>query len=211
MGVPGGQKPWFSPEYVAWLYKHPSVWGFDLPADMPGANMIPHDALRKKYGDYNFTSSLAWMMGMAIDAIQEARERGDTGEHTIGMWGVDMAAESEYGYQRSGCQYFCQIAKGLGIEVILPMESDVMTPPALYGLSEKSHRSIKLQSRAVELAGKLAHAKQQQAAIGNQVIFLEGAIEDLQYMRNNWDFDGDPNWAEFGDIFGKTGESFGNS
>ena len=118
VGAPSAQKPWFSPEYVAWLYKHPCVWGFDLPKDMPGAKVIPHDALRKKYGDFFFTSSLAWMFGMAIDTIQEARERGDTGEHTIALYGVDMAAQSEYGLQRSGCQYFGQIWRSRAVQSV---------------------------------------------------------------------------------------------
>ena len=199
------QKPWFSPEYVAWLYQQPRVWGFDLPADMPGAAAIPHEKLRLKYGDYNFTSTLAWMFAIAFETILEAREnltKPQTERDTIGLWGVDMSATEEYGYQRSGCQFFCQLASFLGIDILAPPESDLLTPPPLYGLHECTHKGVKFRARRAELETRLAVLEQQRARVDQEYWFVKGALDDLTYMQGNWLFDGTtPCAADFGAIF----------
>jgi hypothetical protein len=174
---------------------------FDAPEEMPNAHMIPHVPLRAKYGDYFFTSSLAWMAAMAIEAILLSAHKGDVGPHSIGFWGVDMAANEEYGYQRAGCQYFAQIAEGLGIEVVIPKESDLMTPPPLYGLSERTHRGVKLTSRKAEIDNRLKMAETKKSMAEQEVSFLTGAKDDLDYHMKMWNFDGEPNKAKFAAIF----------
>jgi hypothetical protein len=161
------------------------VWGFDLPKDMPGAKMIPHAPLRQKYGDFFFTSTVAWMFAMAIECMRITEDE----EKVIGLWGVDMAATEEYGYQRAGCQYFAQLAQGLGITMYVPPESDLLTPPPLYGLFESTHRGIKLTSRKREIDSRLAMAEQKKAMADQEVAFLKGAVDDLQYHLNNWLFE----------------------
>jgi hypothetical protein len=204
LGKADTQVPWFSPEYVGWLYKHPCVWMFDPPADMPGARLLPHLPLRAKYGDFFFTSTIAWMMAMAIEAILLTRMKGGEeaeADHAIGLWGVDMAATEEYGYQRAGCQFFAQIAQSLGIEVVVPFESDLLTPPPLYGLFESTHRGIKLTSRMAEISNRLAVAEQQKARADLECSFLKGAVDDLQYHMNNWLWDEPGKSCNFGAIF----------
>jgi hypothetical protein len=175
------------------------VWGFDLPADMPGAQKIPHEALRAKYGDFFFTSTIAWMMAMAIECMIASDEED---QHYIGLWGVDMAATEEYGYQRAGCQFFAQVAQGLGIQVYVPPESDLLTPPPLYGLFESTHRGIKLTARQGELTSRMAVAQANKQKADQEVMFIQGAIDDMQYHMNNWLFDDRGGMAaNFGDIF----------
>ncbi len=208
IGKPGEQKPWFSPEYVAWLYKHPCVWGFDLPENMPGAKKIPEIALRRKYGDYFFTSTLAWMFAMAIEVIeQDGKETGNTRGHEIGLWGVDMAATEEYGYQRAGCQFFCQIAQSLGIKIVVPHESDLLTPPILYGRVETQPKHIKLMARKAELEQRLANAKAAKTNAEREEYFLTGAIDDIDYMMKMWSHDGPTHSADFDRIFSSKTEN----
>ncbi len=217
IGKPDQQVSWFSPEYVQWLYHHPSVWGFNLPADMPNGHFIDHVVLRKKYGDYNFTSTIAWMFALAIEEILVDRAKrakpaldgpvlpppGAEPEDIVGLWGIDMAAEEEYGYQRSGCQFFAQVAQSLGIGVFSPPESDLFTPPPLYGLFECTHRGVKFRSRMAELKNREQQLVVQQARTNEELAFVRGAISDLIYMQNNWLFDGDtPCAADFTNIFG---------
>lgn len=208
IGKPATQVPWFTPEYVTWLYKHPCVWGFDLPKDMPNGKMIPHGDLRAKYGDYFFTSTIAWMFAMAIERIIEDRKtRKEPEPDVIGLWGVDMAANEEYGPQRDALQFFMQAARWIAIETALPPESDLMTPPPLYGLFECTHRGIKLTSRFNELQSRLNDARNRLNMTTREVHFLEGAVDDLNYQQNNWMSEGEPLVMDFGRLFGEKGQS----
>lgn len=129
-----------------------------------------------KYGPYFFTSSLSWMFALAIEA----------GATTIGLWGVDMAATEEYGYQRAGCQYFAMLAKSMGIEVGVPPESDLLRPPPLYGICETSHDWIKITARHRELADRRAQAEQKILQGQEELKFLQGATDDLLWVQQTW-------------------------
>ena len=193
IGKPETQKPWFSPEYVAWMAQRPVVWMRDIVPQIPGSKILPVDDLISKYGSYFFTSSIAWMLAMAINAIQEDRKvRTPTikveGAHedSIGLFGVDMAANEEYADQRPGCQFFVQLARQLDIEIIVPPESDLMAPPMLYGIGETDHMMVKMTERRREIETRLANAN---AGIGNltrEAAFLTGALDDINYVVKTW-------------------------
>lgn len=207
IGKADKQVPWFSPEYWAWLGLQKLVWMYpDKHPDIANSRRLPVEMLVDKYGMFFFTSSIAWMMAMAIEAIEAARQQGDTGEHSIGLWGVDMSATEEYGFQRAGCQFFVQVAADLGIKIVLPPESDLMTPPPMYGVFESTHRGIKLTARLRELQQNKANIESTLANVQKNLHYVNGAIDDLQYIMNNWMFDGDYKGAEFKRIFNAGGD-----
>jgi hypothetical protein len=204
IGKPDQQRPWFSPEYVMWLAQHPKVVMLNKEPMIPNSIALPVDDLIARYGHYNFTSSIAWMMAMAIDEIQEARQfrpQGLKQVDEIGLWGVDMSATEEYGYQRSGCQFFVQLASALRIKINLPPESDLMVPPPLYGVSEINHVNIKMLERKREIEGRLANAHATLANAQNETMFLKGALDDINYVLNTWTHQGDAMAANFPQIF----------
>jgi len=185
IGKPGTQKPWFSPEYVAWMAKHPRVWMADVHPQIPNSMKFPVDELVAKYGTFFFTSSVAFMLACAIEDILEDRaETGDMGK--IALYGVDMAANEEYGYQRAGCQHFISLAKSLGIDVYVPPESDLMRPMPLYGISESSHWMIKNTARRRELETRRNNAMNQLENVKQEIAFLNGALDDLKYHMDTW-------------------------
>jgi hypothetical protein len=112
VGKPHTQKPWFTPEYIQWMAQQPLVWMERPVPEIPNSRALPVEDLVRKFGTTWFTSSLAWMMAMAICDILEARQkRAEEAEKaraqpgyvesesvvnveadTIGLWGVDMAA-----------------------------------------------------------------------------------------------------------------------
>lgn len=169
-------QPWFSPEYCQFLRDHPRVMVAQEVPEIPNGEVMPVDELLAKYSPYFFTSSLAWMMALAIEA----------GATKIGLWGVDMAAGEEYGYQRAGCQFFALLAKSKGIEVGVPPESDLFRPNVLYGIDEVTHGAIKTLQRKRELDARLANAKNNLANANSEVMFLQGALDDLNYMGMTW-------------------------
>jgi len=192
IGNPALQKPWFSPEYVLWMAKQKLVWMKDKVPEIPNSHPYPESEIRHLFGDYFFTSSIAWMLAMAIDQIITERENLEKAGIThdepdqIGLFGVDMAADEEYGYQRAGCQHFVTLAHLLDIQIIVPPESDLLRPMPGYGLAESDQWHIKLLARHHELTARLAQCDQQLAQIQQTRHFVAGALSDNDYHMKTW-------------------------
>jgi hypothetical protein len=187
IGKPETQVPWFTPEYVAWMKMQPSVVMVETHPDFPNSVRLPREYLQEVYGNYFFTSSLSWMLAMAIEEIRESRKtRTEPVEDAIGLWGVDMSHTTEYSSQRAGCHYFVQLANQLDITIIVPPESDLLRPPLLYGVVEYDHHHIKNLTRLKEIEAGLAHAEAQLEHSKIQVAFFKGAIDDINYQINTW-------------------------
>lgn len=163
--------------YLGWLHNLtvPVYVMFPLP-DVPMQRPYPREEMLQKFGHYFFTSSIAWMLAMAIERNPEE----------IGLWGVDMSAFEEYGYQRAGCHHFIELARSRGIKVTVPPESDLLQPPPLYGayrasrMSHKMHiRKQEIERQIAEQAGIFERARERHAA-------LQGARAELEYHMNTW-------------------------
>ena len=180
------QKPWFSPEYVMWMSQQKRVWMYQAVPEIPNSIALPVDDLVSKYGTFFFTSSIAFMIACAIEDILEGRKEGNSEQDIIALYGVDMAANEEYGYQRAGCQHFLMLATDLGIKIQVPPESDLLRPMPLYGISESSHWMIKNTARRNELSQRLANAQSSVRQFEHEVAFLQGALDDLKYQMDTW-------------------------
>jgi hypothetical protein len=183
-------QPWFSPEYCQFLreFKGQVYTGAPVP-EIQNHVVYPTARVEEEFSPYFLTSSLSLMMALAILEIEDKRKGDsshDRSEDLIGMWGVDMAATEEYGYQRAGCQFFILEALRRGIGFYLPPESDLLRPMPVYGLCEWDQNYIKLTARARELNQRLASANQMAAEGQANARFLQGGIDDLNYMVNTW-------------------------
>lgn len=78
----------------------------------PEATRYPFEAVAETTTDY-FNSSIGYMLALAI---HEQYER-------ISIFGVDMKADDEYGYQKPNAEYLIGLARGRGIEVLIPEAS----------------------------------------------------------------------------------------
>lgn len=205
LGRADQQKPWFSPEYCAWMAQQKLVWMYERVPEIPNSHQFPYEELVKKYGSYFFTSSIAWMLAAALEDIiadrAENKSRHPDEIDHIGLWGVDMAANEEYSDQRPGCQFFVQLAHSLGIQVHVPPESDLMAAPLLYGISESSHMVIKLTARRGELSGRLANCRASKANLEREEHFLMGALDDIDYMFKTWTARGESYGVNFKGLF----------
>lgn len=137
---------------------------------------LPKDKLVQEFGPYYFTSSFSWMMAMAM--LQGATE--------MALYGIDMASRDEYILQRPGAYHFFNEARKRGIKVSAPYESDIMQPPGLYGYSEVTPFGRKLIARNQELKDRLVGLKQQHASLAQNITYLEGALEDVDYITAIW-------------------------
>jgi hypothetical protein len=184
-GFPGDPhaKPWYSPEYVAFLQQFPGpVFMSHAVPSVRNCVLMPFQYLIEKYGPYHFTSSIAWMLALAIEQKPKA----------IGLWGIDMAAAEEWADQRPGCQHFLGVAKAQGIEIVLPPESDLLQPKTMYGVGECHPRQVKLTARLRELQARKAQHDQQFGFHQQQALFLSGAIDNLNYVLAQWTDDVSP-------------------
>lgn len=196
IGKGATQKPWFTPEYVQWLKTFPpKIWVADPQAQRdlggyPRVMMLPWQDLVKKYGHYLWTSTLAYMACMAIDRIMESRAQRLPGAHepdAIGFWGVDMAANEElYSNQRAALQTILSIVSSLDIAIEIPPESDLGTPPPMYGVSECTHRGIKWTERKRELEYRLRMVNAQLEELRATHHSIIGALDDHQYHQTMW-------------------------
>ena len=197
IGKPHLQKQWFSPEYVAWMsMREPGacpVWMYEAVPEIPASKALPVDDLTLKYGTFFFTSSIAWMIACAIEDILEERAKVEAGLHIttgaqdeIALFGIDMAANEEYGYQRAGCQHFLLLAGDLGIKIVVPPEADLLRPMPLYGICESSHWMIKNTVRKGELEARVAQSTAQLESAKHNLAFMQGALDDLNYQMLTW-------------------------
>lgn len=161
---------------IEWLKANDTVPVYMAePCDwVPMAVEFPTDVLVKEYGTY-FTNTVSWMMALALYE----------GVDVIGLWGVDMAASSEYAAQRPSCEYFIGLARGRGVEVYIPPQSDLLQCAELYGL-ETSALPKNLQSRLVKLRDQLARCQNEKLqAIINEAR-TQAAIEVFEYVKAAW-------------------------
>ncbi|HEY6022041.1 MAG TPA: hypothetical protein VIY48_19890, partial [Candidatus Paceibacterota bacterium] len=104
------------------------------------------------------------------------------GAKEIALFGIDMASRDEYIIQRPGAYYFFMEGRKRGIKMMAPYESDIMQPPPLYGYSDVGPFGRKLRARQSELKERIAPMEQQKASLENNITYLKGALEDIDYI-----------------------------
>lgn len=166
----------FGKPYLDWLSQQSFPLYMQDNTQIARAIPYPKDEIVAEFGRYFFTSSFAWMVAFAIK--QGAKE--------IGLWGVDMASRDEYILQRAGGHFFIQEAVRRGIIVHIPKESDLAQPPALYGFDDSTNFMRKLCAREKELKDRVAPMKQQREQLAQNITYLEGALEDIDYIKSIW-------------------------
>lgn len=183
---------WFNQGYCQFLreFKGPVYVGGDIPREaIPNQVLYPLDAVDTEFSTFFLTSSLALMAAIAILEIEAERTRDpehDWNEDVIGFFGIDCAANEEYGFQRPGCHYFILEALRRGIGIYVPPESCLLRPQPVYGLSEWQHNYIKLTQRSRELNARIKSAAEEKAKKEQEIYSLAGALDDLNYMVNTW-------------------------
>ena len=165
-----------SPEFSAFLARMPKVYMAQVQPNIPNSVLYPKDEMVERFGPHFFSSTIAWMLALAISQNPEE----------IGLWGVDMAHDTEYAIQKPGCHYFISLAKAQGIKVTVPDESDLLQPAPLYGFCTLSPRYRKFQVRRDELMGRLQANLAQTDNLVREAMFLKGAVNDIDYVMRTW-------------------------
>ena len=111
--------------------------------EIPQSVAYPLDEIQAKYRGL-FQSTLDYMIALAL-------YEGDINE--IHIYGVDMATNTEYAYQRPSMYYWLGRAEQAGIKVVLPDNCDLLKCYYKYGYEDekKSDIATKLRARHAEL------------------------------------------------------------
>lgn len=172
-----GPKPWFTVEYIDWMRKVPQVFMIEPVPELPNSIAYPKDAILEQFGPYWQTSTVTWMVCLAVAA----------GAKEIGLWGIDMAAVEEWQFQRTGLQCLLwYVHKHYGVKITLPPESDLWAPPVLYGFADNDPHTIKIARRRAELDDRATVAQQKFEAARAEMMYLQGAKADNDYHLHTW-------------------------
>jgi hypothetical protein len=162
--------------YLAWINLH----GFEVYAQdqhlIPRAKTFPVEELLREFGENFFSSQPAWMMAFAI-------YKGAT---DIALFGLDMAARTEYHFEKPNMLHFAWLAQQRGIRVMAPPESEVLAPPPLYGYSLNSPMARKLRIRYLELEEEVQKMDAQIAVLQAKRQHFQGCLDDCDWAMQTW-------------------------
>ena len=111
-------------EHYPWLRNNKKIpvimqKAFD---DIPMSVAYPWKEIEEKFGRY-LTNTVAEQIALALLI----------GVKEIHLYGVNMATDTEFGSQKPSCEYFIGLARGMGVKVYVPPESDLLKSFYIYG------------------------------------------------------------------------------
>ena len=157
--------------------------------EIPNSIVYPiQDVIRIIKSDY-FTNTISYELAIAIIGIIQGQY-----DATVGVWGVDMAVKSdlmgnaEYSHQKPSCEFFLGLAAGMGINIILPPESDLLKARFLYAFAdpELSAWESKRRNMINALKQRMNEAAQKEQMARDQRIAYGGAIQYANEEKDLW-------------------------
>ncbi len=184
----------FGPGYMKFLREFPGELYFPFEdRQVPNGKRWPRETA-DEFCHIGRTSTVGWMMMRAITLEPEE----------IGIWGVDMSHVTEYGEQRLGMQYLIWEARSRGIKVSLPFESDLDVMPLEYGYCFFHPIHRKLTARKQELQGRISAATAERDKHNTQIVYLSGAIENLDYEMKTYPYGTLPDLPTLSNAIGRS-------
>lgn len=129
----------------------------------PNATPYPLETMIARFGRY-FTSSIGYMLALAISE----------GYTWIGMYGIDLASDVEYPYQRPNTEYLVGLARGMGITVVVAEGSALLKSSFLYGYEKEADEHPAL--KAIKVHGLALKKKHEETLAALNT--LDGAMQE---------------------------------
>lgn len=159
--------------YLAWLRTLPRIYCFETHPKFPNGMLLPWEEMFRRFKPHFFTSSLAYMMALAI--------MRDPKPEWVGFWGFDMMGSDEYKDQRPAVHHFADIMDREGIKLWVPPESEMLVPSPPYGWKEYSREWRKRESRLTKLREDWDVNRKNQATLREAEIAIGGAVQQMEY------------------------------
>ena len=201
--VPGTDGGFDDPKsYRHWLARcGMPVYMHHVVAEIPTSVRFPLERLVARHEADYFTSTIAFMVALAIDEIdvrvdaavkqlvkdtsKKVLERLDLraeqkrlyAEYTIGVFGVDLIVGEEYFWQKACAEYWLGLASGRGIQVLLPPTTALCKQMYRYGYEKEPESIIKLS----EIADHTAALNKQRDEAMRALYCFDGALQANEY------------------------------
>ena len=170
-----------NPQHLQWMQKAKiPIWMKQHFEDIPNSRPFPFAQVEKWFDGTYFTNTISWMIGLALAE----------GPAQLGVWGVDMAADEEYGLQRPSCEFLlgfgqAMVKFGMLERLIIPKECDLLKVAFQYGRETRNHQQFvkRLRARKSELKGQAGNHEnqaQQQRDMMNQAFGAMTAITQME-------------------------------
>jgi len=184
------------PGHLTWLKEASKlfpVYMKETREEFPDALVYPRDKVYEYFGTRYFTNSITWMIGLAIMELAPGKTvetaKAVKGAE-IGVWGVDMMVAgsaldsgSEYGYQRPSCEWALGIAKGLGIKVHVPDQSDLLKSAFDYGdEGDTGYFRNRLRDYMANTEGRRVNAVNTRTQARDQEMQCVGASQACEWL-----------------------------
>lgn len=181
-------------DYYEWLSKQtrPVFLRDDPPAGFAGGIKYPLGAIQEYFGRYAGRTYLTNTVSLMLALVIYEHEHGMPVQE-CGLWGINMAQHglakgqnaagwfsSEYARQRPSVEYWIGVAEGRGIQITLPVQSDILKASCIYGY-HTTDAAKKLMVRQQELQQRIQMAQQREQQGHDEAIFLTGALEGMNY------------------------------
>lgn len=148
--------------------------GFD---ELPNSEVYPRQRIETKWGSDWWTSTVAWMLALALEDH----------DGKIGLFGVEMCADEEYGQQQAALRHFRDIALLTGREILFPKGCNLLNKQPVYPDDVQT-------SGYQHCIREMKRLKRDKATIDSQIEELkaksnhaDGAIAVYDHLtRNNW-------------------------
>ena len=132
--------------------------------EVPASEPYPLDEVLETFPRY-FTNSIAQMVALAII-------RGYT---SIALFGVHLATDSEYAYERPNLEYMLGHAEARGISLWIPDEANVLRANYLYGYEENQ--------ASAHILGILRDAEEKVTKFGQQKATANDSMQQAMGWR----------------------------
>jgi hypothetical protein len=140
--------------------------------------VYPIKEITDSFGRY-ITNTISYQIALGI--YMEFKE--------IAIYGVDMAVGTEYAAQRPSCEYFVGLARGMGINVIIPDEADLLKNRFLYAFEEQKESAFakKIKHSILSMQQRKQQAMMQRDNFNRQVEQYIGGEVGLSEMLKIWE------------------------
>ncbi len=182
--------------------------------DIPAGVRLPIETMIPYYGPTYYTNTISYQLALAGILLRPALARWkqwhrdvenlapdamkpnaghEPPQPTIGVYGVDMATDSEYGAQRPSCEFFLGVLMGAGYKVDIASSSLLLAGGELYGLQDDGRFRHQLLSRRGDAIAEIQQLQQDRANLTSQieqisarVHFLEGTAAEVNFWLERW-------------------------
>uniref|UniRef100_A0A6M3KE53 Uncharacterized protein n=1 Tax=viral metagenome TaxID=1070528 RepID=A0A6M3KE53_9ZZZZ len=149
--------------------------------EIPCSVRYPKEELLKIFWRRYFTNSISWMLATAI------AERFEE----IYMFGVDMAQDSEYAFEKPSVEYFCGMIDiadffGISMKLIISDKSDILKTAWLYPFDDTAPFKAKTTQRRQELRNRINMCANQEQNLRDERMQLIGAADNMNYIERSW-------------------------